>query len=290
MSRRDRARRAAFEQLGPLDTPIPISTGTARLTLESDGSVLLDVNGVPSSHLHPDPEHLVFEYMRWMLLVIDRHLEGSEGGSSEGGGSTAPGAGPAIQLAHLGGGGCSLPRAIASRHPRSRQIVVEIDELLAQQVRVWFDLPRSPQLRVRTEDALSALSSWREGRFDVLVRDVFAGSLTPSELITVQAAEHADRVLRDGGLYLANCAAPPGTGLMADEVATLSAVFPHVGVIAEPAHLSGKRRGNCVLLASRRPLPEAIDRDLRSDAVSVRLAGAAQVEALARAGRVLGAA
>ena len=279
MARRDLERRPAFAQLGPLDTPIPISTGTARLTLENDGSVLLDVNGVPSSHLHPDPEHLVFEYMRWMLLVIDRHLEaGDEGGD----GATA------VQLAHLGGGGCSLPRAISARHPRSRQIVVEIDELLAQQVRTWFDLPRSPQLRVRTEDALSALGSWRESRFDVLVRDVFAGAVTPQELTTVAAAEHADRVLRDGGLYLANCAAPPGTGLMADEVATLSAVFPHVGVIAEPAHLSGKRRGNCVLLASRRPLPEMIDRDLRSDAVSVRLARPAQVEALARAGRVLG--
>src|SRR5699024_7306361 len=267
--------------LGPLDTPIPVSTGTARLSVENDGSVLLDVNGAPSSHLHPDPEHLVFEYMRWMLLVIDRHLDGLPApGPSDG----AP---VAVQLAHLGGGGCSLPRAIAARHPRTRQTVVEIDELLAQQVRDWFDLPRSPQLRLRIEDAFSALTSWREDRFDVLVRDVFSGTLTPEELITAEAAAHADRVLREGGIYLANCAAPPGTGLMADEVATLSAVFPHVGVIAEPAHLSGKRRGNCVLLASRRPLPEGIDRDLRSDAVSVRLARRPQVEALARAGRVL---
>lgn len=282
MSRRDRSRRAAFTHLGPLDTLIPISTGSAKLTLENDGSVLLDVNGAPSSHLHPDPEHLVFEYMRWMLLVIDRHLEERAAPEAEG----APSAG-APQLAHLGGGGCSLPRAIASRHPRSRQTVVEIDALLAEQVREWFDLPRSPQLRLRTEDALSALTSWREDRFDVLVRDVFSGTLTPPELITVQAAAQADRVLRDGGIYLANCAAPQGSGLMADEVATLSEVFPHVGVIAEPAHLSGKRRGNCVLLASRRPLPEGVDRDLRSDAVSVRLARRPQVEALARAGRVL---
>ena len=241
MARRDRERRPAFSQLGPLDTTIPISTGTARLTLENDGSVLLDVNGVPSSHLHPDPEHLVFEYMRWMLLVIDRHLEDDEGAS-------------AAQLAHLGGGGCSLPRAIAARHPRSRQIVVEIDELLAQQVRTWFDLPRSPQLRVRTDDALSALTSWREDRFDVL-RDVFAGA-DPEGAHLPRCCRHADRVLRDGGLYLANCAAPPGSGLMADEVATLSAVFPHVGIIAEPAHLSGKRRGNCVLLASHARCPK----------------------------------
>ncbi|MGP9537865.1 spermidine synthase [Brachybacterium sp. AOP43-C2-M15] len=282
MPRRDRARRTAFAHLGPLDTLIPLSTGTARLTLENDGSVLLDVNGVPSSHLHPDPEHLVFEYMRWMLLVIDRQLEGLDRPGSGGGPSPA-----APQIAHLGGGGCSLPRAVAARHPRSRQIVVEIDALLAEQVRDWFDLPRSPQLRLRTDDALSALVSWREDRFDVLVRDVFSGSLTPPELITAEAAGHADRVLREGGLYLANCAAPPGTGLMADEVATLASVFAHVGVIAEPAHLSGKRRGNCVLVASQRPFPEGIDRDLRSDAVSVRLARSAQVEALARAGRVL---
>ena len=275
MPRRDRAPRAPFDSLGPLDTAIPISTGTARLTVETDGSVLLDVNGVPSSHLHPDPEHLVFEYMRWMLQVIDLHLEESDEER-------------AAQLAHLGGGGCSLPRAVASRHPRARQIVVELDALLAERVREWFDLPRSPRLRLRVDDARTALADWREDRFDVLVRDVFAGSVTPPELIGIAAVRDAARVLRPGGLYLANCAAPPGTRLLADEVATLSAVFSHVGVIAEPAHLTGKRRGNCVLLASQRPLPEGIDRALRSDAVSVRLARQDRVLALARAGTVLG--
>ncbi|WP_062949250.1 MULTISPECIES: spermidine synthase [Brachybacterium] len=275
MPRRDRAPRAPFDSLGPLDTAIPISTGTARLTVETDGSVLLDVNGVPSSHLHPDPEHLVFEYMRWMLQVIDLHLEESDEER-------------AAQLAHLGGGGCSLPRAVASRHPRARQIVVELDALLAERVREWFDLPRSPRLRLRVDDARTALADWREDRFDVLVRDVFAGSLTPPELIGLAAVRDAARVLRPGGLYLANCAAPPGTRLLADEVATLSAVFSHVGVIAEPAHLTGKRRGNCVLLASQRPLPDGVDRALRSDAVSVRLARQDRVLALARAGTVLG--
>lgn len=275
MPRRDRAPRAPFDSLGPLDTAIPISTGTARLTVETDGSVLLDVNGVPSSHLHPDPEHLVFEYMRWMLQVIDLHLEESDEER-------------AAQLAHLGGGGCSLPRAVASRHPRARQIVVELDALLAERVREWFDLPRSPRLRLRVDDARAALADWREDRFDVLVRDVFAGSVTPPELIGLAAVRDAARVLRPGGLYLANCAAPPGTRLLADEVATLSAVFSHVGVIAEPAHLTGKRRGNCVLLASQRPLPDGIDRALRSDAVAVRLARQDRVLALARAGTVLG--
>lgn len=275
MARRDRPRTSSaplFGQLPELGAALPISTGTARVTQEQDGSVLLEVNGVPSSHLHPDPAHLVFEYMRWMLLVIDLHLEQSPT--------------PTPQLAHLGGGACALPRAVAAQHPGSRQIVVEVDSLLAEQVRDWFDLPRSPQLRIRIDDALSALTAWREDRFDVLVRDVFAGSLTPEELLTAEASAHAARVVREGGIYLANCAAPPGTGLMADEVASLSTAFEHVAVIAEPAHLSGKRRGNCVLVASTQPLPEGIDRALRSDAVSVRLARPDQVEALRRAGKV----
>src|SRR5690625_3321752 len=159
MSRRQRRSAAPFENLGPLETPLPISTGHARLSRENDGSVLLDINGMPYSHLHPDPEILVFEYMRWTQLVIELQLAASDPQS------------PAPQLAHLGGGGCSLPRALAAAHPGSRQIVVELDALLAEQVRTWFDLPRSPQLRLRVDDALGALSAWRADRFDVLVRD-----------------------------------------------------------------------------------------------------------------------
>lgn len=154
-------------------------------------------------------------------------------------------------------------------------------------MRTWFELPRSPRLRIRVDDAAEALAAWREDRFEVLIRDVFAGDRTPAELITLETAHQADRVLRPGGIYLANCAAPPGSGMIAAEIATLAEVFAHVGVIAEPAHLGNKRRGNAVLLASQEPLPEGVDRALRSDAVSVRLAPRDQVENLRRSGQVL---
>ncbi|MCL6422059.1 fused MFS/spermidine synthase [Brachybacterium sp. JHP9] len=271
---RGRQRTAPFPRLGPVGEPIPISTGTAQLEVESDGSVLLLVNGVPSSHLDPDPAHLVFEYMRWMQLSIRLWLQ------------EQPERAQALQVAHLGGAGCSLPRAVAAEWPRSRQIVIELDGILAESVREWFDLPRSPQLRVRTGDAAEALAQWREGRFDVLVRDVFAGSVTPPSLTGAEAARHAARVLAPGGLYLANSAAPPGTRILADEIATLSESFAHVEAIAEPAHLSGKRRGNCVILASQSPLPAQLDRALRSDPVSVRLAGGDRIRALRAAGRI----
>lgn len=274
MARKDRSRRPSAPQV-PLDEPIEISTGTAVVTQETDGSYLLEVNGVPSSHLHPDAEHLVFEYLRWMKIAIDLWAEENDVDMAQ------------REIAHLGGAGCALPRALAASHPGLRQIVAEIDGVLAEKVRTWFDLPRSPQLRIRVEDAAQALASWRDSRYAALTRDVFAGSVTPDSLTSLQAAEHAHRVLQPGGLYLANSAAPPGTRVLADEIATLREVFTHVDVIGEPAHLNGKRRGNCVLIASSAPLPRGLDRALRSDAVSVRLAGARQVESLRRGGRVL---
>lgn len=263
----------AFPGLPELGVEIPTGTGSVRLVAESDGSVTVEVNGVPSSHLHPDPTHLVFEYMRWMMIAMEEWMRGREG--------------TALQVAHLGGGGCSLPRAMAATAPRARQVVCELDAELAARVRDWFSLPRAPQLRIRAVDAAVALATWRSDRFDLLIRDVFAGAETPQALIGVQAADAAARVLRHDGMLLVNCAGPQGSTRIADEAATLHTAFAHLGVIIEPAVLRGKRRGNTVLLASQAPIPDGIERRLRSDPVSVRLLPSAEVEMLVRSGVVL---
>lgn len=263
----------AFPGLPALGEAIPTGTGTVRLEAESDGSVTLEVNGVPSSHLHPDPTHLVFEYMRWMMTAIQEWMLGRDDA--------------ALQAAHLGGGGCALPRAITAVAPRSRQVVCELDAVLAEQVRDWFSLPRSPQLRIRAVDAAVALSTWRADRFDLLIRDVFAGAETPDALVGAEATQAAARVLRAEGMLLVNCAGPQGSSRIADEAATLSTAFAHIGVIAEPAVLRGKRRGNTVLLASQAPIPGGIERRLRSDPISVRLLSAADTSQLVRTGRVI---
>ena len=49
-----------------------IDTGVAEVLHEPDGSMVLLVNGVPSSHIVPgDPERLDFEYMRWIADFLN---------------------------------------------------------------------------------------------------------------------------------------------------------------------------------------------------------------------------
>ncbi|MEK8224946.1 hypothetical protein NKG05_00415 [Oerskovia sp. M15] len=70
------------------------------------------------------------------------------------------------------------------------------------------------------------------------------------------------RVLRPGGLYLANCADRPPLGMVRRELATAAAAlgadgsparetWDRVGLIAEPGQLKGRRYGNLVVAAVR---------------------------------------
>jgi spermidine synthase len=211
---------------------VPIATGTVELVRERDDptGVTVLVNGVPSSHLDlVDPTRLEFEYMQCMAAVV-----------------AALPAGP-LAAVHLGAAGCALARALHATRPGSRQLAVEIDPVLADLVRRWFDLPRSPALRIRAGDARAELERLPDSAADVVVRDAFAGDGTPPHLATREFAAQVARTLRPGGVYLANCADRPPLALARTEVATLADVFAHVAVVAEPGVLRGRRYGNLVL-------------------------------------------
>ncbi len=211
---------------------MPITTGTAELRRERDDpdGVTLLVNGVPSSHLDLiDPTRLEFEYMQQMAAVADRLTPGP------------------VAAVHLGAAGCALARALDAARPGSRQLAVDVDPVLAELVRRWFDLPRSPALRIRIDDARHALSGLADASADLVVRDAFAGDGTPPHLTTAEFVADVARVLRPTGVYLANCADRPPLALARSEAATAATVFGHCAVIAEPAVLRGRRYGNLVV-------------------------------------------
>ncbi|WP_402467954.1 spermidine synthase [Isoptericola aurantiacus] len=264
-----------------------IDTGSARIEQDPDhpARVTLYVNGVPSSCLDlTDPGFLAFEYLQQMAAVVDRLPPGP------------------VRAVHLGAAGCALPRQIEHARPGSRQIGVDVDARLLTLVREWFDLPRSPALRLRAEDGGRALAGLTPGLADVVVRDAFDGDTTPEHLVGTEFARACRRALRPGGLALANCADRPPLNLARAEVASFAAAFGPTAVaehrlalIAEPAVLKGRRYGN-VVVAAVAPGDDdagldlgdaALGRALRSLAVPAQVLTGAELERFASSGVAL---
>ncbi|PFG42835.1 hypothetical protein ATJ88_1507 [Isoptericola jiangsuensis] len=229
---------------------VPVDTGTARVETDPDAPrrVTLHVNGVPSSCLDlDDPGFLAFEYLQQMAAVVELLPPGP------------------VRAVHLGAAGCALPRQVEHARPGSRQLGVDVDARLLTLVREWFDLPRSPALRLRAGDAAAVLATLPAGRADVVVRDAFAGDATPAHLTGTAFAAACAAALRPGGLVLANCAdRPPLTTVRREAASFAQALGPgavaqgRLAVVAEPGVLKGRRYGN-VVLAGVTPVPERPD-------------------------------
>lgn len=220
-----------------------ISTGTAEVVPDEfrDGAYILNVNGVPSSHIVlGEPQELDFEYMRWIAAAVEQLNTVSPN---------------KLRVTHLGGAGCSLPRYFADLWPDSRHTVVELDAKLGELVRDLFDVPRSPTVKIRPGDARKETEGFLPASRDIIIRDVFAGDTTPKNLTTVEFFQAAKSSLSAGGLYVANCGDHSDLQLAKQELAGLSEVFDHLAVIADPPMLKGRRYGNIILLASDTELP-----------------------------------
>lgn len=250
-----------------------IDTGLAEIEADPYGAgrYILKVNGVSSSHIDlNDPTFLDFEYMRWMepAFRFGYPPEDFDGRQRK------------LRVLHLGGGGCSMARWVAATYNNARQVVVELDAKLAELVRTHFAVPRAPLVRLRVADAAMVLPELSDASRDVIIRDVFAGNMTPRELTTVAYAQEAQRVLDDGGTYLLNCGDTADLALARAEAATLSTVFEHVAMIADPPMFKGRRYGNIVFLASDTPLSlgASFERNLRTAPLPAQLVAGAGVQ------------
>ncbi|WP_309229930.1 fused MFS/spermidine synthase [Blastococcus sp. TML/M2B] len=190
--------------------------------------------------------------------------------------------GQPLDAVHLGGGALTLPRYLAVTRPGSRQRVVEIDAALTDLVREHLPLPRGARVRVRAGDAREALESLRPASADVVVTDVFAGARTPAHFTTVEFAAAVARVLRPGGVAVANVADGPPLRFARSQVATLRQVFAHVCLLAEPGTMRGRRFGNLVAVASDTELPLAdLSRACARDPMPARVVDGADLDRFA---------
>ncbi|MFE7977375.1 spermidine synthase [Streptomyces shenzhenensis] len=246
-----------------MSEPIPVvrttDHGTAKLMPDVDRARawLLTVDGAPQSYVDLDePTHLEFEYARRLGYVLDVVAE----------------PGRPLDVLHLGGGALTLPRYVAATRPGSRQDVVEADRALLTLVTERLPVPDGAGIALHPADARAWLEAAPDDTADVLIADVFGGSRVPAHLTSLGYAREAERVLRAGGVYLANLADAAPFAFLRSQLATLAAVFEEVLLIAEPGVLRGRRFGNAVLVAAHRPLDTAaLARRTASDVFPARV-------------------
>jgi SAM-dependent methyltransferase len=236
-----------------------VDHGFAKLMpdVDRERAWLLTVDGAPQSYVDLDePTHLEFEYARRLGHVLDTVAE----------------PGQPLDVLHLGGGALTLPRYLAATRPGSRQDVVEADQELLQMVVEHLPLPDGASIALHGADARAWLEAAPADSADVLVADVFGGSRVPAHLTSLGYVREADRVLRDGGVYLANLADAAPFAFLRSQLATLGTVFPELALIAEPGVLRGRRFGNAVVVAAREPFDTAaLARLTASDAFPARV-------------------
>ncbi|WP_328441699.1 fused MFS/spermidine synthase [Streptomyces sp. NBC_00457] len=236
-----------------------VDHGIAKLMPDVDRkrAWLLTVDGAPQSYVDLDePTHLEFEYARRLGHVLDTVAE----------------PGSPLDVLHLGGGALTLPRYVAATRPGSRQDVVEADRALLELVGEQLPLTDGAGIALHAADARAWLADAPAGSADVIVADVFGGSRVPAHLTSVAYAAEADRVLRAGGVYLANLADATPFAFLRSQLATFATVFQELALIAEPAVLRGRRFGNAILVAAHHPVDiGALARLTAADAFPARV-------------------
>ena len=132
MARRG-GRRGARAAGGPSVSVVAADRGRARMLVDGLEAAVVD---------RGDPTHLDFPYMRWIADVLDLGWR-----------ADAP-----LHAAHVGAGGCVLPRYLAATRPGSHSEAYESDPAVLRALGTVLDLRAEPGLRVREGDGRELLS------------------------------------------------------------------------------------------------------------------------------------
>jgi spermidine synthase len=175
----------------------------------------------------------------------------------------------------IGLGGGSVQKRIWRDFPQLDLQVAELDPVVRDVAYRYFDLPRSPRLRVTVEDGRRFLARDRR-RWDAIIIDAYFSDSLPFHLTTVEFLELVRSRLNPGGVVASNligAVTGEGSKLFRSMYKTYRVVFPTVVVHPEGANdelqniivvaSEGAAPGTAVLLdrwrETRRRVPRAVD-------------------------------
>jgi MFS family permease len=185
-----------------------------------------------------DPRHLEFAYTQRFADAVD----------------TAFPPGQPLRVAHVGGGGFTMPRWLAATRPGTTSSVLEVDSGVVELAMRSLGAGDIPGVEVWTGDARTTFDDLPDASVDVVIGDAFGARSVPWHLATVEFVDEVRRVLRPDGVYLINVIDNDPLRLLRAEAATVSARFAHTALLARPDQLAAGGGGNAVLVGSDRPI------------------------------------
>lgn len=155
------------------------------------------------------------------------------------------------RLLVIGGGGFMLPTAAFHRIPDLVTDVVEIDPLLVQIARDYFDLPDDKRLGVHVGDGANYVAGTKN-TYDMIIVDAFSGTTIPPHLIEYTALQHYKNHLNENGIVALNFISPYQEGksqLAHAIIGSFREVYSSVSLFqSDPEYPDGENQ-NYVLVA-----------------------------------------
>ena len=124
---------------------------------------------------------------------------------------------------HVGGGGFTFPRYLAAADPNLTQTVLELDPVVLEVARARLGfMPTPADGRRASATRGRSIERLPDAAYDVVAADAFGGLAVPWHLTTREFVAELGRVLRPGGIVVANLIDYPPLGFVRAETATLA--------------------------------------------------------------------
>lgn len=166
---------------------------------------------------------------------------------------------PAFQALHIGGGGYTLPRYIATVYPEASDTVIEIDPGVTEIAYERMGLEDTSTVKSINADARMVVDELADsGPYDLVIGDAFNDLSVPYHLTTREFNQKLRDVMSPDGVYLLNVIDKlEGGRFLPSMVRTLQSVFPHVYVLSDSESWSSSTPSTYVVAATGAPIEPA---------------------------------
>jgi len=145
----------------------------------------------------------------------------------------------------VGLGGASMPRFFRHHYPQANIDIAEIDPLVVEVARKYFQFAEDERMKVYVKDGRVFLSKC-EKNYDLIVLDAYNSNSIPFHLTTKEFMEEVRRHLKPDGAVVSNIWSPTLNKFFDAEIKTLQTTF------AELYIFPGLTSGNHIFITTNR--------------------------------------